>query len=501
MYYTLYIYKFEPNIGIHQINNLVMQYKETADIAVSHLAYMDAAERLKIISGMILFERGRRYEAGVTKNLYIKFIEYAADRYLAVAAAAGDKYSDAEIINMLGASGNNVYFLNMGGTVENSERFWQEAVKGFVISGKRDYRTKIRRDFGIPMPLGLKNIDRFNELLEREPGRLKTYMCGALARVMCVHGDMAGLIFEDINDLGRLTRIPVRCNERVGTKKGLSSLYDFLSEASRNDCIVYKDIARKTGIDLENCTMFAEYFVNVRDYEQYFKRMSVGKIYKMQPLEIGNVPLAVIFDMQGEEKSVYYEYDSGFFADINIEGFHEAVCKLVDSYIEDSFVEPEIMSLLHKKSDLKGKIYEVVVKCLKNLKLFEGYTDKEIERVAHGVEIRQGFCGQNIVERDAKCNELYILATGKIEVTGTDMEENVRPVCMLREKDIFGFECLTTDTRAKFTYSVNSDRCVYLTIKKEVIFEEGVNHPELIKTLFDEVNKRLYKFQLLWVLS
>lgn len=502
-YYSLYFYRFDSNVERSTIMNMISRCEEWADVSLREIKNESNEEKLKIINEVILAERYRKFTDESVSDIVIKLIEYSSNRYLSIVSVVMERHTIREIEAIFDKVTNNltpVYF-GQESSEKESLAFWQSALSEFTLAGKKKYSEKMVRNVDLGFPLKLKNKERLLKLLSDSPECAKAYCSAAVARLMCLVNDSVGLIFEDIHEAGRLSRLPVRVDDTVGTQSGRESLMEYFKDASRKDNIDYKTLVSKTGINLTDAPLFSQSFVHEKSYSECFKRMKVDQLYCMAPLEIANVPLFVTFRFHENEKIIQYEYDSGFFDGINIEGFNEAVCALVDSYIEEAEVEPDVMAMLHKKNDLKEKIDAIKMKFLGDLPIFEGYSKSELARISQKFDIKQAFSQQPVIEKGRNIDRLYFLVYGKMELSGKDLEGLIKPLCVIKEKDIFGLESLGVDKDSKINYSGLSDACVYMTIKTEEILNEAKNHPAIMPQLFEIQNKMLTKFQRLWMMS
>ena len=501
-YFTLYLYRFESSAGFSVVEQVIESFGGKAGVTIFKCDDETNEEKLRKVNGIILSERSRKYDANSPYDLYITVVEYSKDRFMVIISALMDNYSEEDIIKHFKVANDNyeVNYFNKGCARDEALLYWREILSELTIAGKKDLNKKLNRDYDIAFPLKLNYPEKFEQLLKKEPKVAKTLLSAAVARLMCLINDSNGIIFEDIHEGGRLSKIPVRCNDTVSTRAGRKELFSYFRNSDLKDAIDFNDIQNGTGIDLDNSSLFSQSFVCESSYSELFAKMKVATFYKIKPLDIGNVPLHVTFRMHEAEKSIQYEFDSKYFSDISIEGFHEAVGLMVDSFIGESH-EPAVDEILHKKTDIAGKIEEIKIKCLRSLPVFAEFDAKEIEKLARICDIKQFFCQQNVIEKDAVCDRIFITVAGKLSVNGTDMEGVSRPLYILKEKDMFGFEALGIEKKSSVNYSVYSDQCVLISLKAEDILEESRIHPELLRIAFDNQNKLLLKFQKLWMLS
>lgn len=501
-YFTLYLYRFESTAGRSSVMQLLKQYEGEAGVTFFNFEDESNEEKIRKINGIILSERSREYNDDSLYDMYITVAEFSKDRFLVVISALAGKYSNDDIVKKFKAVNINptVDYFNGRKSKEDSAYYWRCVLSDFSIAGKKDLKKQLKRDSQIAIPFKLKNMEKFERLLKDSPQKAKVMLSAAVARLMCMISDSAGLIFEDVHEGGRLGKVPVRINETVGTQAGREELYDYFKKADLNDCVDYDVISTRTEIDLYNIAMFSQSFVCESSYSDCFVRMKVATIYKIRALSLGNVPLFVTYRMHEEEKCIQYEYDLRFFDGIDIEGFHEAVGLLVDSYLAEE-VEPPVEKLLHRPSNLARKIEEVKIKCLKSVPMFETFTDREIEELANKAEFKQYFCQQNVIEKNTVEDKVYIVLMGRLQVNGEDMEGISKPLYFLKEKDIFGLESIGTLKQSNANYSVFSDQCILIAVKAEDIWKKAAMHPQMLTCLFDEQSKLIHKFQRLWMLS
>lgn len=501
-YFTLYLYRFESTAGHLAVTQLLKEYEGKVGVTFFNFEDESNEEKIRKINGIILSERSRRYSDECLYDMYITVVEFSKDRFLVIVSALADYYTSEDIVKKFKSVNIDptVEYFNGRKSSEDSAYFWKCVLSEFSMAGKKDLTKQLKRDSEIAIPLKLKNMADFDRLLKNSPQQAKVLLSAAVARIMCIINDSAGLIFEDVHEGGRLGKVPVRISDGVGTKQGREELYDYFRKADLNDCVDYDVIRSKTGIDLYNCALFSQSFVCGSSYSDYFVKMKVATIYKIKALNLGNVPLFVTYRMHEEEKNIQYEYSSVFFDGIDIEGFHEAVGLLVDSYLANE-VEPSVEKLLHRPSNLARKIEEIKVKCIKSIPMFEEFTDAEIDEFANKAEFKQYFCQQNVIEKNTSVDKIYIVLMGRLQVNGEDMEGISKPLYFLKEKDIFGLESMGEKTSSNANYSVYSDQCILIAIKAEDILKKAVTHRKMLSGLFEEQSKLLHKFQRLWMLS
>lgn len=502
-YYTTYFYKFKSNIEKKRVMEFVSKNRDRVGIVVRQIVNESIEEKLKILNGIILSERSQKCDENCINDIFINVIEYADDRFFAILSVNHERCSENDVKALFRSITINTEptYLNTGISEQNTLAFWDEVVRDFSLAGKRRFLENMERDMDIAFPITLKNSDQFSQILSQKPLLAKVYLSSAVSKVMCLINNSSGIIFEDIHETGKLSKIPVRVDESLKNMEGREKLQNFFSLAENKDFISYEVLSKKTNTDLDNVGMFSQRFVHEKTYSEYFKKMKVDTLYRIEPLSPGNVPLFVTYRMHEEDKLICYRYDSNFFKKINIEGFHEAVCKLVDSYISDSNEEPDISKLIFKKGNLDEKIHELKVKCLSGHPLFKEYSKKDLERVSEKFEIKQAYSQQDIISKKQECDKLYIIVKGKFEVSGTDFEGIIRPLCFIKEKDIFGIESLCVDKVSKVSYTAYSEQCVYMSVSKEDIMEEIKNHTNMVNELLEAQSKMLDRFQKLWMMS
>ena len=502
-YYSLFFYRFDSNVKRTTIMKMISDCEKWADVSLREIVNETNEEKLKIINGVILAERSRKYTPESAHDIIIKIIEFSSNRYLSIVSVAMERYTIKEVGSIFANATNDltpIYFGQESSEKESYE-FWRLVLSDFTLAGKKKYSEKMNRDVDLSFPLKLKNMESFLKILKDDPESAKVYFSAAVAKLMCFVNDSTGIIFEDIHEAGRLSRIPVRVDDTVGTKAGREKLKEYFEKAARRDNIDYETLAGRTGINLKDSPLFTQSFVHERSYSECFRSMKVNRLYYIAPLKPSNVPLFVTFRFHENEKVIQYEYDSAFFDKINIEGFNEAVCALVDSYIEGGDTQPDIEAMLTRRGNIKEKIDEIKIKFLSELPLFKGYSQTELVRLAKKFDIKQGFSQQPLQEIGESADKLSLVLYGKIELSGKDMEGLVKPLCVIKEGDIFGLESIGADRVSKVTYSVLSDNCVYMSAKTEEILDEAKEHPNIIRELFEVQNKMLVKFQKLWMLS
>lgn len=500
--FTLYLYRFESTAGFGKVSEILKSFEGKAGI--TNLKFTDEKneEKIRKINGIILSERSRRFDEHSLYDMYITVVEYTNNRFFAIVSALADRFSSVDILKLFQRVNpdTEICYFNTGSSETESGNYWRGIISEFTMAGKKNLKEKTERDFSIALPLKLKSMKKFDTLLKEDPLEAKVLLSAAVARLMCFVNDSAGLIFEDVHDGGRLSKIPVRCNDTVGTYAERKALYEYFQKSEFMDAIDFGTIAKFTNIDLYNAPLFSQSFVCESSYSEYFLKMKVAGIYLINPLDVGNVPMHVTYRMHEDERSIQYEFDRNFFANINIEGFHEAVGLLVDAYMIGA-PEPVVDKLLHKENDLARKIEELKMKCLKSDPAFKDFSNSELERISKKSIINQFFCQQDVIERNAVADKVYMIVSGKIQVNGVDMEGISKPLYILKERDVFGFESLGLEKKAFVSYCVYTDQCVLLALNSKDILEERMDHPELIRSAVDIQNKLLLKFEKLWMMS
>jgi hypothetical protein len=132
----------------------------------------------------------------------------------------------------------------------------------------------------------------------------------------------------------------------------------------------------------------------------------------------------------------------------------------------------------------------VLIGYLKKIHLFRGLSDEQLAAVAEGLNAEK-WCepGEIIVQEGGDGHELYLIYSGRVEVTHKDAEKRDRKLATLVAGDYFGEEALLTNKRRSATVSA-VEKTLLLVLTKEAYDEVLKIAPKLRANLEVVISSR-----------
>lgn len=502
-FYSLYIYKYDNSFKRASISDWVLKYKDMAEINIRNISDYSVEDKLKTINALIMRERARCINMDSMKKAYIQFIEYTSNRFLAIMSICESVMEVSDVKDMLQTvfTTSSFSYMSTANSEEVSKEFWKKASKDLYVAGKKSYDITSRLDAYDEYPFDFKHLPDFERMLKKEPLRAKSIVTAAAVTLMCKINDSASVLFEDIHDCGRLNKFPIIGNEKSWMGEGRQKIYESIAQANSNDNIDFSTLKKMCGLDIEKVAMFSQWFFTDQTYVGFFKNMKVSTTYRFNPIEIADVPLHMVYRMHEKELMVQYMYDPGFFNEIKPEGFHKALCAILDNIYEGLSVLPDIQGLLNTSGDREKMLREIKTKFAQNSDLFKDIPKQVLDRIIELSEVKAYYLTHRIIPIDAKVDTMYMILSGKVIIEGLDFEHMIKPLSVLKEKDIFGWEGLSESAVSKVNYVVESDRCILLEVKVKYMQDIFSEYPKCQRKMMDIILNHLYKFQRLWMLS
>jgi len=135
---------------------------------------------------------------------------------------------------------------------------------------------------------------------------------------------------------------------------------------------------------------------------------------------------------------------------------------------------------------------------LKQTPLFASYFEDEFLAFAKKCRVVDYRMGETIVEEQGNVNHLYIIGSGTVEVSRTNLDHYATPIQILQTGDLFGVESVLKDTYVSNSYIVYSDIVKVIEIPRDIMMNEFVSHPEVLLELLELQQQQLSRFQALW---
>lgn len=501
-FYNTYLYNYPQGTTYERIERDLQQLGSNAQISVHDLSDTSKEDQIHVVDNMFTAERMRMYEAGKQKECYVHIVRHDKDGYLAIISI----YPYGSYIEYAAKSlyaitrSNKVSYIDTGTDKDTCEKYWLSYMKEFAHTGKYIKKDTYTLDGDEMFPIDIDRADELKEMFVDDPMRAKALLSCAFSRVACAGARQDSVIVEDHICNGRLNRLPVRFCDLTSEIPINNAEKDFGNAFSYSN-ITYDDVRSLTKINLDEFILYSQTVLYDKMYTNIFANAKTGILYRFDALEFGDVPLFIVFHMDGEMSSVQYLYDTAFFRDFSVEGLHNAFQETLSKLIRRDYTVTEYKQYLKKNVSNDDKRFDAIANCLKKSGWFEKYSDSEILTLAKKCQVKRLFHEQNFIDSGTTEDAVYLLVHGKVEVVGRDFSNVLHSLRLIKEMNFFGIESISDKPTATDDYQVMTDDALAVVIDKEIFLQEAAKHNELFVKAITLQDTNLVKYQKLWMMS
>lgn len=501
-FYNSYLYKFPNNTTYEMIERNLQKLGSEVSISIRDISENTNEERIHIIDGMITAERIRMYEPGKQKECYVHVVKYAENRFLVIISIypESNTYRNSKSVFQAVCGTNDVSYIDSGAAKDGCEKYWFEYIREFVHVGRYLHKENYNLDAEEMFPIEFEGVSEIKAMFGSFPMRAKALLTCAFARVACAGVRNDSVIIEDHICNGKLNRMPVRICD-LTSELPINDAVDAFSHALRNGNITYEDVTTLSKVNLDEYILYSQTVLYDKMYEKIFKNAVSGTLYKFDALAIPNIPLFLVFHMDGDMASVQYYYDSAYFRKISIEGLHEAFCATLSKLLKKDYTVTDYKPYLREVESNDSKRIDAVAGCLKKSGWFDAYSENELIRLAKLCKVKRIFFGQNFIDSGTENDQVYLLVHGKVEVVGRDRSNVLHSLRLIKEMNFFGFEAISDQKTATEDYQAMTDDVLAVAIDADLFLQEAGKHNELFVKAITLQNTNIVKYQKLWMMS
>lgn len=500
-FYDVYIYRFSSNTSGKIIEEIAKKYSEYGQVYLRDICdEEDELEKTRYINSIITSERTRQYIPKEMNETYLHIIQKSKGKYIAILSILGGNNAEesAQILKTVFGL-DEVSYMDTDMSVKECHEYWKKRMSKVVLCGKKTVNEKYTPNSELYLPINIEEKEElFKEIGMASPIRLKSLMSCAFAKVICNVFECGNIAFTDVRHSGKLNLLPIMYKD-INNISAVNDMQKSIEDSYLYHNYSYGEVAKLTGIDLNNVIMYTQFFYSDRSYDRYLAKVKAGIIYRLDAIELTNSPLYIMFCLKGDKYYVSYRYDKDFFRGKDINEIHNSFCKVLSYYIEGDFRDADYSKCTVSKAGTEEKILQAKINSLKNIGWFKEYSDEEIKKLAKKCRLARGLCQQSIIEAGNHLSSIFFVLSGKVEVDGRDRKNYINTLLFLKQKDVFGLEGLSEEGLAKVDYRAFSDDAILLMISCEDFWKEADKHPELVKKVISVQSERLYKFQRLWM--
>lgn len=508
-YYSLYYQKFDSKVTYVDIESMITKSGLTEQIFISDISDLDPGETIKLFGDVIKAERIREYDDSPRPAVVHLFVDKEGKFTLILSifecketsefcrkVMTAFQIDDVKVtpVSLFGQEKSNRY---------ESVAYWNEAIpcfNAYEVKERLPYASYERQTERYYLDGDLK--DMVLAVIGAGRKSIKSILFAVWGRICSVTIKRNYVFLEDIHEGGILGRVPIFYDGTLTVEKQYESMVNQLVKAETFDMCDYDKLESFANGRLERRTLMSLEINSDKKYDQFLRRVKENTLYKFNPREFSGSPILVRYNIGKEEISLTYELDGNYFEGVNVEDLHLLFCKTLKAAIlgEEIDINASIYQY-HKETTTRLKIRDIKARLLGKIKLFNGYTEQEYKDLADKVDIVHKDSRQEAISQNYKCNKLFIVVSGRIEVDGIDKKCFLRPLLMLKDGDVMGVEALLSNSRSNNLYQVFSDEAVLISMDVEVFNGECKKHPELMNRLLEIQTERMNKFAKLWMMG
>lgn len=282
-------------------------------------------------------------------------------------------------------------------------------------------------------------------------------------------------------------------------------------EISRDDFrhIVGGNVSDAVSI-LHDFTEYVKPVVNIKDVEE-------GGVIELFAEMVTSAAINIKYKFGVDKSRVEYRYEKDIFANVSIKDLHDSVMKSLCMILRKIYIEnAENKDAINNTADINidkcidakngqnanaNRILGAKMTVINTIGVFRECTNTEKEYISNNSIIRTYMMGENIILPNIIYDSINIIVMGKVANERLDNENYIKPIQILKEGEMFGFESMFEPYKSKDIYSAVSDQAIIMTIPVPVLKTVYAKHPEILIEFMKMIDVRLDKFKRLWILG
>lgn len=322
--------------------------------------------------------------------------------------------------------------------------------------------------------------------------------------VLCKMYNRPEVVIGEAHDGGILAVSPIRIKRDSDMKRVLFDIKEQLYQRKKYNKFSLEEFKQKQNLDLMQGIFLIQNFGESDGSTLITTEMENNTLYQVRPYRIPEVPLQIDYNISSTVMRMVYTYNKRMYDNVDISKFHETFQVLAKGMLEiikNKFttsveeVAERAMRVDTTKIIMNKAVY------LKKSILFSSYDTEELLEFTKKCRIVDYQMGETVLEEQMAVSNVYIVATGKVEVSRTNADSFLVPVQILREGSIIGIESVTKDAFSENKYIAYSDSIKLVEIPGTVLWNEAITHPSVAQALIEYQCKQLDKFQSLWIMG
>lgn len=322
--------------------------------------------------------------------------------------------------------------------------------------------------------------------------------------VLCKMYNRPEVVIGEAHDGGILAVSPIRIKQDSDMKRVLFDIKEQLYQRKKYNKFSLEEFKQKQNLDLMQGIFLIQNFGESDGSTLITTEMENNTLYQVRPYRIPEVPLQIDYNISSTVMRMVYTYNKRMYDNVDISKFHETFQVLAKGMLEiikNKFttsveeVAERAMRVDTTKIIMNKAVY------LKKSILFSSYDTEELLEFTKKCRIVDYQMGETVLEEQMAVSNVYIVATGKVEVSRTNADSFLVPVQILREGSIIGIESVTKDAFSENKYIAYSDSIKLVEIPGTVLWNEAITHPSVAQALIEYQCKQLDKFQSLWIMG
>ena len=236
--------------------------------------------------------------------------------------------------------------------------------------------------------------------------------------------------------------------------------------------------------------------------DEQWKLMDEKHVWRLSGESSETYSMRIIFELYGSAPAITYEYNPEVFRNVSVKSIHdnfENILKVIlgkDAKPEDVYAEIEQGQNINDK-----RRKQIINQLLRKCSLFSSFDEMLLQQVANGCRLMTLAEEDIVIENGMEVNSLYFVVEGAVSMEGTRRDAYSVPLLLLKKGDVFGIEAFTTSHISSNGYKAVKNNTNVVEIPLLALANVINEHYEIIGELFEIMNKRLMKFERLWMME
>lgn len=536
LYYTLYTYRIQNEADLkefeHALLNLYEEHPLFKSIYVevgtrefvrvvgrkrkSAFSVYDISERSErdkklIVQNFLLKERKNKYNPFKQCALNVNVFKIQENDYVCVLALCEQGESAKYRERVLTTLFHSEEYVRMENSLREENipvlacsNYWKSMLRN--IPAQQEPEMKYLNN-GIESELFILD-DELAQLLasfSKESGiGLKELFLTIWGVILNKFNNSEEMVIGDADEDGILTVAPIRIRQTFDINRLLFDIKEQLESKKKYVGYSLEELKNKQHLDLMKGVYVIQNFNDTAENKLITANMQENCLYRVKPYSIPEVPLQVEYNITSLIMRMRYTYNRRIYDNTDIAKFHEVFQKLAKGMLEiiKEKYEGSIDEVAEQAMKIDAsKLIMSKTGYLRKSKIFNSYDLEDLMMLTQKCRTSDYQMGEVILDEQIQTDTLYIVASGRVEVSRTNLDSYLVPVQIFKEGSIFGIECITKDAFSENKYVAYSDNVKILEIPKAVLKNEIDVHPSILFDLVDYQCRQINKFQTLWIMG